>query len=81
MEVLRSWWFRLTGVLGAAVLTVLTPAVAWAATPAGGVVLEAARRRSGGRFSLFTCVCCLLVLAVIVVGLVYVMRGRRSGRR
>ncbi|ROT32229.1 hypothetical protein [Micromonospora sp. HM5-17] len=81
MEIFRSWWVRLTGLLGATALAVFVPAAAWAATPAGGVVLEAARRRSGVRFSPFTCACCLIVLAVIVVVLVYVMRSRRSGRR
>ncbi|MEO3744294.1 hypothetical protein [Plantactinospora sp. B5E13] len=80
MEIFRRWWVRLTTVLGAAALTVLVPAVAWASTGPGELVLEAARRRSRGGFGLFGLVCCLVVVGLIVVALLVVLRNRRSGR-
>lgn len=80
MEIFRSWWVRLTTVLGAAALTVLVPAAAWASTGPGELVLEAARGRSRGGFGLFGLVCCLVVVGLIVVALLVVLRNRRSGR-
>lgn len=80
MEIFRRWWVRLTTVLGATALTVLVPAVAWASTGPGELVLEAARRRGRGGFGLFGLVCCLVVVGVIVVALLVVLRNRRSGR-
>lgn len=81
MEIFRNWWVRLTAVLGTAALTVFIPAVAWASTGPGEMVVEAARRRSRGSFGLFGVVCCLVVVGVIVAVLVLVLRNRRSGRR
>ncbi|MEE6257098.1 hypothetical protein [Plantactinospora sonchi] len=80
MEIFRKWWVRLTTVLGVAALTVFVPAMAWASTGPGELVLEAARRRSRGGFGIFGLVCCLVVVGVIVVVLLVVMRNRRSGR-
>ncbi|MEE6309437.1 hypothetical protein V1634_21630 [Plantactinospora veratri] len=80
MEIFRNWWVRLTAVLGTAALTVFVPAVAWASSGPGEMVLEAARgRRARGSFGIWGLVCCLIVVGVIVAVLVLVMRNRRSG--
>ena len=81
MEILRNWWVRLGAVLGTAALTVFVPAVAWASTGPGEMVVEAARRRTRGSFGLWGLICCLIVVGLIVVVLVMVMRKRRSGPR
>ncbi|GIG85886.1 hypothetical protein [Plantactinospora endophytica] len=81
MEIFRNWWVRLTAVLGTAALTVFVPAVAWASTGPGEMVVEAARRRTRGSFGLWGLICCLIVVGVIVAVLVLVMRNRRSGKR
>ncbi|WP_422771652.1 hypothetical protein ACN28C_00480 [Plantactinospora sp. WMMC1484] len=81
MEIFRNWWVRLAAVLGTAALTVFIPAVAWASTGPGEMVVEAARRRTRGSFGIWGLVCCLIVVGVIVAVLVFVMRNRRSGRR
>ncbi|GAA3757805.1 hypothetical protein GCM10022225_48830 [Plantactinospora mayteni] len=79
MEIFRNWWVRLTAVLGTAALTVFVPAVAWASSGPGEMVVEAARRRTRGAFGLWGLICCLIVVGVIVAVLVFVMRNRRSG--
>lgn len=79
MEILRNWWVRLGTVLGAAALTVFVPAVAWASSGPGEMVVEAARRRTRGSFGIWGLVCCLIVVGLVVV-LVLVFRNRRSGR-
>ncbi|MFY1675350.1 hypothetical protein ACN27G_36375 [Plantactinospora sp. WMMB334] len=81
MEIFRNWWVRLSAVLGTAALTVFIPAMAWASTGPGEMVVEAARRRTRGSFGIWGLVCCLIVVGVIVAVLVLVMRNRRSGRR
>ncbi|MGI5214610.1 hypothetical protein [Plantactinospora sp. CA-290183] len=81
MEYLKNWWTRLGAVLGTVALAVFVPAVAWASSGPGELVLEAARRRRGsGIGGLFGLVCCLAVAGVIVVVVLLVMRNRR-GRR
>lgn len=82
MASLRMWWARLVTVLGAASLAVLIPAVAWASSDTGQLVLEAARprRRGGAGLGVFGLVCCGVVVVAIVLLLVLLLR-RRSGRR
>lgn len=80
MFVLRAAWARLAVVLGATILAVLAPAVAWAASDTGSLMIEAAyaRRRYGAGFG---SICCLLVVAVIVLVIVLLLRRRRGPRR
>jgi hypothetical protein len=77
-----KWWSRVSAALTGAVLTLLVPVHAWAAsTGAADVVVEAARarRRSGFGFFGFAALCCLLVVGAIVLALVMMMR--RRGRK
>jgi Na+/melibiose symporter-like transporter len=82
MASLRRW----LAVLAVTVVAgVLMPAVAWA----GGspevlaVAGEAARARRafGGVFLLFAALCCLGVVALVILTVVLIARGRRTGPR
>jgi hypothetical protein len=80
MSFLSGWWARATAVLIGMVAAVLVPAAAWAAD--NEVVLEAARRRPRmGGFGLFAGLCCLIVVAIVVLSLLAVTRGRRNKDR
>jgi hypothetical protein len=77
-----KWWSRLTAAVTGAVLTLVVPVHAWAASNGvGDVAIEAARyrrRRSGfGFFPIFGGLCCLLVVAAIVLAFVLISRNRR----
>jgi hypothetical protein len=78
-----KWWSRLAAALTGAVLTLVVPVHAWAASNgAADIVVEAARgrRRSGfGFFGFAGLLCCLLVVGAIVLGVV--MITRRRGRK
>ena len=77
MSFLTRWWARATAVLIGMMAAVLVPAAAWAAD--NEVVLEAARRRPRtGGFGLFAGLCCLIVVAIVVLGLLALTRGRRN---
>lgn len=79
MSVWRKWCARLSAIVGAVVLALFVPAMAWAASGPGELAVEAARRRSrGGGF--LSGICCLLVVGIIVLVVMLLMR-RRSGRR
>jgi fumarate reductase subunit C len=60
-------------------LSVFVPAVAWASSGPGEVVIEAARRRSRCTSGIFALFCCLVVVGIVVLVLL-LMRNRR-GRR
>jgi hypothetical protein len=80
MSFLNRWWARATAVLIGMVAAVLVPASAWAAD--NEVVLEAARRRPRmGGVGLFAGLCCLIVVAIAVLGLLAMTRGRRNKGR
>ena len=77
-----KWWSRVTAAVTGAVLTLVVPVHAWAASNGvADVAIEAARyrrRRSGfGFFPIFGGLCCLLVVAAIVLAFVLISRNRR----
>jgi hypothetical protein len=77
-----KWWSRLTAAATGVMLTLVVPVHAWAASNGvGDVAIEAARyrrRRSGfGFFPIFGGLCCLLVVAAIVLGVVLISRNRK----
>ncbi|GAB1642916.1 hypothetical protein KRMM14A1259_33390 [Krasilnikovia sp. MM14-A1259] len=79
-----TWWSRLTAAVTGAVLTLVVPVHAWAASNGvADVAIEAAkyrRRRSGFGFFGFSMLCCLLVVGAIVLIVVLIMRGRKRRR-
>jgi hypothetical protein len=83
MELLRKWTTRVGAVFTAATLAVFVPAVAWASTSgASDVVFEAARRRRGGLgfLGFGSLLCCLVVVALIVLAVVLITRSRGRKR-
>jgi hypothetical protein len=76
-----KWWSRVTAAVTGAVLMLVVPAHAWAAS--NGVAdlgYEAARsrRRGGfGFFGIFGALCCLVVVGGIVVAVVLISRKRK----
>jgi hypothetical protein len=78
-----KWWSRLAAVVTGAVLTLVVPVHAWAASNGvADVAIEAARyrrRRSGfGLFGLLGGLCCLFVVAAIVLIILLVSRRKRG---
>ena len=84
MSSVSKVWSRIAAVVTGAVLTLVVPAHAWAASNGlDTVVVEAARsrRRGGfGVFGLFGALCCLFVVAAIVLTFVLVSRNRKKPR-
>ena len=77
-----KWWPRLTAALTGAVLALVVPVHAWAATNGvDDLAVEAAKRRtrSRGGFGFFFLpgICCLLVVAGVVLAIVLISRNRR----
>jgi len=82
MSAVVKWWSRVAAAVTGAVLTLVVPVHAWAASNGvADVAIEAARyrrRRSGfGFIPIFGGLCCLLVVAAIVLGIVLISRNRR----
>lgn len=82
MSAVVKWWSRLAAVLTGAALTLVVPVHAWAASNGvADVAVEAVkyrRRRGGfGIFGLFGGLCCLFVVAAIVLTIVLVSRRRK----
>ncbi|MEU5727190.1 hypothetical protein [Micromonospora sp. NPDC047738] len=78
MSAWNKWLRRLVAVLGAVVLSVFVPVAAWASTGTGERVIEAAASRPRGGAGL---VCCLVVIAVGVLLVLWLMRRRRGRPR
>ena len=83
MSALVKWWSRAAAAVTGVALTLVVPVHAWAASNGvADVAIEAAkyrRRRSGfGVFGFLGGLCCLLVVAAIVLGIVLISRGRRK---
>jgi hypothetical protein len=82
---LRKWIARAGALFTTVSLAVFVPAVAWASTNGVyDVAVEAARSRRGrgmGFFGIAGLLCCLVVVAVIVIGVVLISRGRNRKRR
>jgi ABC-type multidrug transport system permease subunit len=76
-----KWWSRLTAAMTGAVLTLVVPVHAWAASNGvADVAVEAVkyrRRRGVGSFGLIGVICCLAVVAVIVLVIVLISRNRK----
>ncbi len=82
MSAALKWWSRATAVLTGAMLTLVIPVHAWAASNGvGDIAIEAARsrrRRSGfGILPIFGGICCLLVVAGIILAFVVISRNRK----
>jgi hypothetical protein len=82
MSAVVKWWSRVAAAVTGAVLTLVVPVHAWAASNGvADVAIEAARyrrRRSGfGFVPIFGGLCCLLVVAGIVLAIVLISRNRR----
>jgi hypothetical protein len=76
-----KWWSRLSAAVTGAVLTLVIPVHAWAAsTGATEVAVQAARSRRRGGFGIlpiFGGLCCLLVVGGIVLAFVLISRNRK----
>jgi hypothetical protein len=76
-----KWWSRLTAAMTGAVLTLVVPVHAWAASNGvADVAVEAVkyrRRRGVGGLGLIGAICCLAVVAVIVLVIVLISRNRK----
>ena len=77
-----KWWSRLSAAVTGAILTLVIPVHAWAASNGvADVAIEAARyrrRRSGfGFVPILGGLCCLFVVAGIVLAFVLISRNRR----
>ena len=83
MSDIVKWFSRLTAAISGAVLALVIPVHAWAASSGvADLTIEAARSRRRGGFGIFPIfggICCLLVVGGIVLGLVLASR-RRKGR-
>jgi hypothetical protein len=77
-----KWWSRLTAAMTGAVLALVVPAHAWAASNGvDGVTIEAVKRRSRSRggFGFFFGggLCCLFVIGAIVLVVLLISRNRK----
>lgn len=76
-----KWWSRLSAAALGAVLTLVVPVHAWAAsTGADNLVYEAVKsrgRRGGFGFLAFGAVCCIGVVVIVVVALVLISKKRK----
>ncbi|WP_229071400.1 hypothetical protein [Actinoplanes sp. DH11] len=80
MTDLVKWWSRVTAAVTGAVLALVIPAHAWAASNGvAELAVEAARRRSRGfgAFGIFGLLCCLFVVAGVVLAIVLISRNRK----
>jgi hypothetical protein len=82
MSAALKWWSRATAALTGAMLTLVVPVHAWAASNGvADIAIEAARsrRRRGGLgfLPLLGGLCCLLVVAGIVLSFILISRNRR----
>lgn len=81
MSAAMKWWSRVTAAVTGAVLTLVIPVHAWAASNGvAELAVEAARsrrRRGFGILPIFGGLCCLLVVGGIVLALVLVSRNRK----
>jgi len=83
MSEVVKWWSRASAAVVGAMLTLVVPVHAWAASNGvADVAIEAAkyRRRRGGLgfVGIFGAVCCLFVVAAIVLVVVLIMRRRKK---
>jgi hypothetical protein len=77
-----KWWPRLTAAVTGAVLSLVIPVHAWAASNGmDEVATEAVKRRTRSRggfgFFAFGGLCCLLIVGGVVLTIVLISRNRR----
>jgi hypothetical protein len=77
-----KWWTRASAAVTGAVLALVVPVHAWAAgNGVADIAIEAAksrRRRTGiGAFGLLGGLCCLLVVAGVILAVVLIARSRK----
>jgi hypothetical protein len=81
MSQAMKWWSRVTAAVTGSVLALVIPVHAWAASNGvADLAIEAARsrrRRGFGILPIFGGLCCLLVVAGIVLAIVMINRNRR----
>ena len=81
MSAAVKWWTRISATVTGAMLALVVPVHAWAASNGvADVAIEASkyrRRRSGFGFFGFASLCCLFVVAAIVLVIVLILRNRR----
>jgi len=84
MSAATKWWSRVTAAVTGAVLTLVVPVHAWAASKGlDEVAVEAVkyrRRRGVGGFGVFGAVCCLVVVGVIALIIFLIIRSRNRKR-
>lgn len=86
MSAAVKWWSRAAAAVTGIVLTLVVPVHAWAvSTGVDQIAIEAARsRRRRGGFGLFGILgglCCLLVVAGIILAIVLISRNRKRRDR
>jgi hypothetical protein len=82
MSAAVKWWSRVAAAVTGAVLTLVVPVHAWAVSNGtADLAIEAARyrrRRGGiGVFGILGGLCCLAVVAAIVIAVVLISRKRK----
>lgn len=79
MNYMAKWWSGLAAAVTGAMLALVIPAHAWAASNGvAELAVEAARRRSRGfGFGVFGLLCCVGVIGLIVVAIVLISRNRK----
>ena len=81
MSAVMKWWSRVAAAVTGAVLTLVVPVHAWAASNGvADIAVEAVkyrRRRGFGAFGLLGSLCCLAVVAAIVLAIVLISRKRK----
>ena len=79
-----KWWTRATAAVTGAVLSIMIPAYAWAASNGvADVAIEAARvkrRSGGGGFFIFGLLCCVVVVGGIALVIYLIMRNRKKSK-
>jgi len=83
MSAAVKWWSRVTAAVTGAVLTLVVPVHAWAASKGlDGVAIEAVkyRRRRGGFGFGIIAVCCLVVVGIIALIIFLIIRSRNRKR-
>ncbi len=83
MQPVVKWWSRLAAAVTGAVLTLVVPVHAWAASNGvAELATEAARSRRGrggiGLFGILGGLCCLFVVAAVVVVILMSRRRKRK---
>ena len=85
MSAAVKWWSRAAAAVTGLVLTLVVPVHAWAvSTGVDQIAIEAARsrrRRGIGAFGLIGALCCLAVVAAIILAVVLISRNRQRRDR